>query len=165
MKLSEAIRLGSLILKPVCGRYLTPYGGCALGMAVAAKGGTYNRPDAFCENEWNTFLYQKHGLSKLPCGCENKETSMQEGGVFRSTRYLLLGHYRSLIVHLFNYHVCTVKDWTIDKLCEWVASVEPQEAPIPETAQKETPAQTPTVTAGSSSNMLYQLPSTATPQH
>lgn len=31
------------------------------------------------------------------------------------------------IVHVFNYHVMTVKDWTLDRLVQWVASVEPAE--------------------------------------
>lgn len=31
------------------------------------------------------------------------------------------------IVHVFNYHVMAVKDWTLDRLVQWVASVEPAE--------------------------------------
>jgi hypothetical protein len=34
---------------------------------------------------------------------------------------------RSVIVHLFNYHVVTAKDWTIERLADWVRSIEPPE--------------------------------------
>jgi len=57
----------------------------------------------------------------------------------------------NIIVHLFNYHVMTKKDWTMDQLIDWVRSVEPpdpeedapkvnEEKPVADKEYEEVPA-------------------------
>jgi hypothetical protein len=40
------------------------------------------------------------------------------------------------IVHVFNYHVCTVKDWTLDQLIDWIRTIEPAEEEAPVAAEE-----------------------------
>ena len=37
------------------------------------------------------------------------------------------GCYYSVIAHIFDYHVMTTGQWTLDQLIDWVRSVEPDE--------------------------------------
>lgn len=104
MQVSEAILLGSTMLKPV------PYirndgsgGGCALGMAEIAVDGAESGIERTAMGKWLL------GISLFPCVCG------------------LISPYNVLIAHIFNEHVCKDKTWTIEKLVDWVRSVEPKE--------------------------------------
>jgi hypothetical protein len=63
---------------------------------------------------------------ELPCGCvpRGEDTVlMMNGGQW--TRTSSVQPLAFAIVHLFNYHVMTVRDWTLQRLIDWVGSVEP----------------------------------------
>jgi hypothetical protein len=125
MRVAEAIRLGSLVMRPVCGNMNDRMGGgCALGMAFLALGKPIGRQIAD-EYPW---MGEPKSLHDLPCSCSLDKPIMLSGGRYYNPEY---GPYHApigtnvLVVHLFNYHVCTTKDWTIDRLCEWLDSVDP----------------------------------------
>lgn len=122
MTLAEAIHLGSLTLKPWAGTFYktvpaptvgyftleSATHGCALGMAMKAVGKA-----TIVENF--PFL-----VDYVVPPCKH---------AFQRT-------FSDAIVHLFDSHVFGLKDWTLDRLIEWVASVEKQL-----TAKVEQPAQ------------------------
>lgn len=117
MRLSEKIALGSLMLRPVPGILNDGHGGgCAFGMAKAAD-------SAYVDKAWLTEIHE----DVLPCDC-GKDKSLVMGGMCTLLpRSWSARDYTNAIVHIFNYHVATKKDWTIDQLCDWVRSVEPDE--------------------------------------
>ena len=117
MRMSDAIMLGSMMLKPFAGcRDNGLGGGCALGMADVAAGGHY-----FCESTYPWINNTKIGL---PCGC----TGTVMGGPGNYPYYSFGDELVSqAIIHLFNYHVMTKKDWTLEQLVDWVRSVDPKE--------------------------------------
>lgn len=131
MQLSEEIRIGSLYLRPICGQFSDSFtgliqdatGGCALGMSQRAVGDKQAYPQA--RHPWLMTATKE----PLPCGCTGPLVMGSGGTLYHVDSFT---DYTSHLVHLFNYHVATIKDWTIDRLCEWVASVEPFEAPTPE---------------------------------
>lgn len=103
MKLSEAVRLGSLYLTPLAGIRNDGNGqGCAIGMAEFAFG---------CrKNDLETKLPWLGEECNFPCDCDH---------VFYGINYA--------IAHVFNQHVCGDKTWTLDQLADWIASIDPQE--------------------------------------
>ena len=113
MRLSDAIALGRMILRPLGGTFNDGKGGgCALGMAYMAAGlDPYKELFSAmqCEPGWK---WIENTLFVLPCGC---------------TGYNKL-YALSTIVHLFDIHVMHLGDWTLDQLIDWVRSVEPPEA-------------------------------------
>jgi len=129
MRMSEAILLGSTLLKPVSGVFMTDdgTGGCAYGMARKAGWGSQ------CELE--TML-----VAELPCGC-GKHDEMVMGGcrhMFDLATWPVTVSFA--IVHLFNQHVCD-GTWTIEQLADWVREQEDrlegleQQAQQPEAAE------------------------------
>ena len=107
MRLSDAIALGRTLIKSVpYYRNDTNGGGCALGMADVAIGST----DSLNHYPWTCAEGSKFDL---PCGCEK----------------VILNHQWAsrIIVHIFNEHVHGDGDWTLDRLIDWVRSVEPIE--------------------------------------
>jgi hypothetical protein len=127
MRLSEAILLGSSIIKAKGGAIFYPDGsGCALGMGLAANGYTCN-PFAGDGDALHLWPWLKQA-TVLPC-CP---TLLSEDG---TTDVM------SAIVHLFDFHVSEERDWTIEELCQWLASIEP---PEPELQRSQpSPAQMP----------------------
>lgn len=114
MKLSEAIRLGSLILKPCQGVNisLAEDSGCAMGMALVANGHPL-RQSIVTEDANDRLVmlgFPVNKLVTLPC-CSQSTAPLS-----------------ACIIHIFDNHVCHTKDWTLDDLIEWVASVE-EDAP------------------------------------
>ncbi len=109
MRYSTALGLGSVILKWVAGTTNDGHGGgCALGMIY--KGG-----------KTATELGQLS--AQLPCDCDLSRPIMGSGcGPAWYHGICTLDH---AIIHLFNYHVMTKKDWSMEKLIDWVRSVEP----------------------------------------
>lgn len=53
------------------------------------------------------------GLVHVPCGC-------------RAWDRYLSANYMTAVIHIFACHVAT-KEWTLEQLAAWVASVEPQD--------------------------------------
>lgn len=113
MKISTAMALGRTLIQPIAGTHLNNArtGGCAWGMVNVAA----------------PLLYRDHfgraldtGVD-LPCGC----TGICIGNSMMPQDAATLDNLASAMVHLFNDHVMTRKDWTMDRLIDWVASVEP----------------------------------------
>ncbi len=109
MRLSEAILLGSVTVKPLPGDLGQSGGaGCALGMGLEAIGKTRDYEEVTGEWPWTA-----RRCKRLPCGCLR--------GWFLQYKML------NAVCHLFDNHVSRRGDWTFDRLVQWVASVEPQE--------------------------------------
>ncbi len=109
MRLSEAILLGSLLIKPRAGDLGEPGGsGCALGMALEAMG--KDRDYSEVPQQWP---WTESRCTRLPCGC-------WRGWFFEYRVHHAIGH-------LFDGHVFRRRDWTLARLAEWVASIEPAE--------------------------------------
>ena len=126
MKLSEAILLGSTLVKPVRGQSDDGNGGgCAYGMANRSSNSTFANP------AWGDWDHHTE-LSQLPCGCSLYKPMMgTDGNTFSSWHGQIPAMHA--IIHIFDQHVCD-GDWTIERLAEWVASIEPPD-PAEETAR------------------------------
>jgi hypothetical protein len=110
MRLSDAILLGSTAVEPAFGfecKSKSPPRGCALGMGLYAVG-------RFGDWSDRVFPWLKRPLpqEKSLCRCCRREYS-----------------YGRSIAHIFDWHVHIDKTWTLEQLCDWVRSVEPEEAP------------------------------------
>ncbi len=132
MRMAQAILLGSTMLKWVRGVIDSGDGGCALGMANA--GGV----------DWSSQRWiNQHLDAQLPCDCDTTKQIMCGGAIMGwfDTRWTKL----NTLVHLFNYHVMTTKDWTIEQLCDWVDSVDPapREVPMEATVEEIIPHEVP----------------------
>lgn len=115
MRAAEAIRLGSLVIKPVAGKFGDENGGCAIGMgnfALSKEGGCMHFVDKYL-----TLFVSQIPSDFLPCGCPATFPTLEGCG----GRFTISG----TIIHLFDHHVVGAKDWTIDRLCEWLDSVDP----------------------------------------
>lgn len=126
MKLSEAILLGSTILAPQAGSQYSSEtkAGCALGMAAIARGAGFrqvplaNKADKRTlgtEGLWGVWVLT---MTKRPCKC----------WPLLAPREMRI---KDIIAHIFDQHVMRKKDWTLERLVEWVETVEPDEAPRP----------------------------------
>jgi hypothetical protein len=127
MKLSDAILLGSTMIKPLAGKHLSPDGdeGCAWGMVDMATGGRAFR---------DLLVMAANFLAELPCGCTDEWII---GSGMNVQRRESMNNLSAIIVHLFNYHVMTRKDWTLERLVDWVRSVEPAEPEEKELEKRE----------------------------
>jgi hypothetical protein len=131
MKTSEHLMLGSTLLKPLCGRFINDEGteGCAMGMILAAKYGLaavlqMDKEDAV-PADWNQIWYNRPTFTALPCNCRDSMVMGSAGASWLRSWCEISPC--NVIVHMFNYHVCTNKDWTIEQLADWIATIEPQE--------------------------------------
>ncbi|SRR6266566_3868700 len=128
MRASEAMLLGSTIIRPVMGKQNDGRGGgCALGMIAAAHNERYFSLYSFSlvngsslSQYW--WMWDKSGLS-LPCDCK-EERLMGDSGQW-GLRSDMEGCAVLELVHLFNYHVMTRGDWNLERLAEWLDSVDP----------------------------------------
>jgi len=144
MRLSEAIVLGSTVVKPKAGalRFSGEDSGCALGMAVIANGGTFRRikrplPETErrtlnVEDIWGPWILRRIGRP-CDCGVHLVMGSLRRkkiGGCRRMPFSALPREMRikDVVAHLFDYHVMEKKDWTIDRLATWLRPLEPAEA-------------------------------------
>lgn len=118
MRLSDAIMLGRMLLKPAPYTTIFEGEGCALGMAFATLGcSTHEQAMAKCKTDaanWK-WIAQK---CALPCDCTSDGFPK---------KHPKTGTYQCAIAHLFNEHVCGDEDWTLDQLIDWVRSVEPND--------------------------------------
>src|SRR5258705_6677476 len=112
MKLSEAMALGRVLLKPKA-MFLTDGegSGCALGMALTAIGVKIECPCSIDEPEGEWPWLRK--FCDCPCSC----------GLPLS--------YTAAITHIFDDHVMksSLEPWTLDQLIDWIKSVEPAAEP------------------------------------
>lgn len=122
MRLSEAILLGSTVLTPKAGQqhYSELNAGCALGMAAVAAGYSFrpatepfeekDRRTLGTEGVWGSWVL---AMVRRPCDCWR----------FRVPREMRV---KDVIAHLFDRHVMSCKDWTIEQLTSWVETIEPK---------------------------------------
>lgn len=126
MKASEALVLGSTLLKPVPGTQSTNdgRGGCALGMIAVAQG---KKITVFSGNTFGDFLVLEwmSRPTTLPCSCKDK--ILMGSSCYPFSRESIESSIYRTLTHLFNYHVCGIQDWTIERLADWLKTVEPQE--------------------------------------
>jgi len=111
MKLSEAIVLGSTVFRPLGGGLAADPSRqtCAFMMAAAAL----SKPACLWAEAPATWPWLTRQLAHVPCGCRGWD------------RYLS-ANYMTAIIHIFARHVAT-KEWTVEQLADWVATVEPQD--------------------------------------
>ncbi len=121
MKLSEAIVLGSTVVRPLAGGLATDPNRqtCAFMMAAAAL----SKPACLWAEAPTTWPWLMRQLAHVPCGCRGWD------------RYLS-ANYMTAIIHTFACHVAT-KEWSVEQLADWVASVEPQDELTPAAAGRE----------------------------
>lgn len=109
LRFSEAMMLGSLSLTPIegCRGVTGGHSGCAIGMAEYAVG----RFARWCaaESEW-AWLSKAYGYATYPCGC---------------CLALPASSILTVIAQTFNNHVMGNRTWTIDRLAQWVDSIDP----------------------------------------
>ena len=134
MRLSDAIALGRLVIKPYRGSFIRRDGddndqGCALGMALVAVMNVrdfINDPASAALKQW-PWLVRRFSL---PCRTMQFDNLGRPNGQWcvkaesldaRFPEQALSGI--ACITHLFDAH--HGQDWTLDQLIEWVRSVEP----------------------------------------
>ena len=127
MKLSEAILLGSTVLAAKAGgqHFSENQAGCALGMAAVARGCTFGparhpvdkkeQRTLSAERIWGDWLL--HTVVR-PCRC-------WRFAIPRKRRV------KDIIAHIFDYHVMTKRNWTLEQLVAWVKTVEPKDVDLP----------------------------------
>ena len=148
MKLSEAILLGSTVLTPKAGQqhYSDLNAGCALGMAAVAAGYTFraatepfdekDRRTLGTEGVWGSWVL---ATVRRPCDCWR----------FRVPREMRV---KDIIAHLFDRHVMSRKDWTVEQLAAWVETAEPKP-----TAQKLSKNEVPRIWPSQEESPYWQV--------
>jgi hypothetical protein len=153
MRLSDGMLLGSVVLKPRRGLLITNDGnhGCALGMALVAAGETVKTIGPVVEDivlmenldtgkvEKINFGFQDYTLLRKYWPWILNTTANRPCTCFYRDKF---NGYQEIITHLFDYHVMKIKDWTFDRLVDWVRSVEPVEE------EEQSAMSLPTVDAG-----------------
>jgi len=126
MKLSEAILLGSTMLTAQAGRqhFAENQSGCALGMAAVARGCKFgpathpfderDRRTLGAEGVWGNWVLD---TVLRPCRCWR----------FYIPRKMRI---KDIIAHIFDYHVMTKRNWTLEQLVAWVQTVEPKDVEL-----------------------------------
>lgn len=128
MKASEALRKGSTMVEPVMGRIEEGGKCCALGMIGKAATGK--------STEWaEPAPWIVSTPTKLPCDCH--ETRLMGGGGLCVEKSTIESRVCNTIVHLFNYHVMTERDWTVGQIADWLDSVDPSNQVVNNETQKE----------------------------
>lgn len=116
MRAAEALMLGSTMLRPVAVvRDDGEGGGCALGMIHAGRGEMAH----FMDSGW---MHIPDG-EPLPCDCKGDYLM---GSCCMLEHRIFFDDPVSRIVHLFNYHVCEKKDWTLERLADYIDEMEPR---------------------------------------
>jgi len=113
MRISDAIALGRTMIKPLAGVHISAdkTHGCAWGMVWKSAGSAYDEMHVRAAYFRTTLSFKCVGLvigSGMTLGLTERMNTLSMA-----------------IVHLFNDHVMTRKDWTLDQLIDWVRSVEP----------------------------------------
>lgn len=129
MKFADAMEKGSKMVVPVAGsRHDNQGRACALGMAEVAVKQSFGI-------EWP---WTARTVVDFPCGCKGW---VMVGGCRQGQVYEGKGRsFTEAIVHLFNYHVMTKKDWSMDRLIQWVRCVEDHKDHPEGLVEREEPA-------------------------
>jgi len=135
MRASEALMLGSTLLKPLMGTWYQQDSsgeeyGCAMGMIQAGLAGTAGGYSPLAIPEWMRYPWGR----RLPCDCTGDYVTGSMG--LMNSREVSEYTVQNTVVHLFNYHVMQKEDWTIERIADWLHSVEPAEQP--DTREKRT---------------------------
>lgn len=117
MRVSEALMLGSTLLKPKTKLFDDDHGsGCALGMINRALGGTSTNQVPLMSIVWLT-----DSRVKSPCCCYPREQNV-----------------RDTVIHLFDDHFASLTDpWSIDRIAQWLESVDPTPRETPQLREAE----------------------------
>jgi hypothetical protein len=132
---SELIALGRTLRVPAHGQRHSKDNvhGCALGMAEAALGLSYEDPDHTEDGvevaqleEVHPWLKRNVSISDYPCQCPSIRAESWSSSLKKD--------YADIITHLFDYHVCHKSNprlnfhepWTLDQIIDWVHVVEPK---------------------------------------
>ena len=113
MRLSDAIALGRMLALPWERGNRGGGRKCAMMLAGLAANGDCG------DFITNLPFAASDSTVTLPCICKGLE------GEWPCLNGI--GNMRRATMHVFNHHVCTVGDWTLDQLIDWVRSVEPAE--------------------------------------
>jgi len=144
MKLSEAILLGSTVVRPKAGalQFSGENAACALGMAAIASGCTFYPGECQIpvkdlrtvnvEEIWGRWLLR---VVMRPCDCRAPITPNRPRLKEITTRLFARGsailpremRIKDIIAHLFDHHVMGKRDWTLDQLVAWLEQWEPSE--------------------------------------
>jgi len=125
MRLSEAIRLGSLLIpEPQMGELSK----CALGMAAIAKG---HQIQGDANREYEYFLQTWPWLKDVSIKCPCSPCAARLGVVDEDQCVL---EDVQVVWHIFDEHVMHTlpsalsQHWTLEQLIDFIASIEPREA-------------------------------------
>jgi hypothetical protein len=122
MRLSEAIRLGSLLItEPEAGRADR----CAIGMANAATGKRVQMSGDFRQDDAGEYANRSAFTSQWPW--------TQWVGI-----KCPICHWTCSVVHLFDRHVMEDRTMTLEQLCDLVDAVDPTPRDEPEASQPVT---------------------------
>jgi len=147
MRASEALMAGSLLIKA---RPYLAYGdgdGCALGMIHAGALGVAS----FSEKNYNALIgsypWMREIAADKPCNCLPEDDDRLRNDLRAGGRHGMVG----LIAHLFNEHVMAGRNrgrggvmdgatphcpnaepWTLERLAQWIESVDPTPKELPE---------------------------------
>jgi hypothetical protein len=123
MKASEHLLLGSTMVKQW---RAGDQSGCALGMIQAAGG--YEQLARWINNT---------PVAVQACDCTE---DIVMGPACQDLDRRDLRHVGRTIMHVFNYHIMTKKDWTIERLADWLDAVDPTLPAEPEPLPAPDPA-------------------------
>ena len=139
MRISTYMALGRTMIKPLAGVHLHPYLGAYMeGLDKATDGCAWGMVNVAAGNEkWNEInLFTRRLIVALPCGC----MGLIVGGGMQKFESNGRESLSGAVVHLFNHHVMTIKDWTMDQLIDWLRSVEPADPEEDSNATSKTAA-------------------------
>ena len=133
MQLWEAISLGRVLVKPISrGEWYFDGSGCARGMALEAVGKRCQSTNAQNYIRFERLWPWTTSNSRYPCECSRNPDPVLNTGVSSIS---------VIITHLFDEHVerwradahvIPLSIWTLERLIDWVRSVEPEPEPEPE---------------------------------
>jgi hypothetical protein len=119
LKLSQAIRLGSLLIEEPRLGIITH---CAIGMALAAHSVKLDMSRDVCEQVCNFWEDHYPWIRTARTHCPQCDWYLDGA---------------SLIFHPFDCHVMADKTMTIEQLCDFIASIEPSESEPVISTEKE----------------------------
>jgi hypothetical protein len=118
-RLSHAIFLGSSLLKARAGGFPGDGEGCALQMGIKAVNGNASWLNAYWIWPW-----LRTNLAESPCGCTWGQTGY-------ATQTPLTAIVHIFDKHIMDKHIMDEHMWTLEQLCDWIRSVEPEEVQSP----------------------------------
>lgn len=126
MKFSDAMMLGMSAARLAAGSLARDGAVCALGAGYCALGwldeqGNWLKSGKTEGYEREIVKWLRSAAESVPCGCSNDESGYLDSCLLSD------GSNRAIIAHVFNQHVMGDKTWTVEKLVDYVRSIEPAE--------------------------------------